>query len=145
MSANKTRTGSRNDKFVLFLVLLVVLILLGFGLSIFYYKFVAHSYVAPQTYLTLAPQVIENEEQIARVQVSIQVASKDQAWMEQHKTKIDQIFQASIKAADPAQFRSAEGCTDMLQQLKKDLNTEMDSTKIQAVWYADLLMQMKSY
>lgn len=133
------------DSYARYLSAIALFMLVACALAIFLYaeKHFKHHAEVQQSYMALPQLIIENDDQVVRLQVAVQSALTDSKWMEQNKKKIDEIFQVSVKSADVMEFGTIEGCEAIQQQIKDDINEQLHTNKVQAVWYADLLRQTK--
>jgi flagellar basal body-associated protein FliL len=97
--------------------------------------------VDKQDYVQLPQVIIESNEQVARLQVTVQVSEKDHDWLEANKRTIGEIVQIASKEIEPSKFRSAEGRVAVLDYLKDAINSKMKVDKVRGVLYADMLVE----
>jgi flagellar basal body-associated protein FliL len=87
--------------------------------------------------------VYENDGQVVQLQVNIQVNEKDKEWLEKNSSSINEIFVKTVQKIDPETFRSEEGSEAVLVQLKDAINTQLNTSKVEAVLYKDMVIQHK--
>ena len=130
------------DKYALYVSISVVVLLIG-SLSVYFFTHTKTPYVKKEDYLALPQLSHEDNGQVVRMQLTLQVADKDQEWLKKNKATIIEIYRIAIKQIDPDTFRSVKGRVAVQQVLKEEFNTKMNTDKIQEVLYNDLLVQNK--
>ncbi len=97
--------------------------------------------VDKQDYVQMPQVIIESDAQVARLQVTIQVAEKDHEWLEKNKGAISEIVQLASKEIEPAKFRNNEGREEVLDYLRDTINSKMGVDKVRGVLYSDMLVE----
>jgi len=135
------KTGGM-DKFAVFVPIVIVVLLAG-SLGLYFFTHTKTAYVSRENYLALPQTSHEENGQVVRMQVTLQVKSKDEEWLKKNKPAILEIYKISIKEIEPETFRTARGREAVQQVLMEEFNSKLHTDKIEAVLYNDLLVQNK--
>lgn len=131
------------NKYGIIVAGIVVLVLFG-GLALYFFT---HNQSAPspvkENYLALPQLIVDNSGQVVRLSVSIQVDAEDTGWMVGHKKEINEIFRKTVNGLDPQNFRSGPGRLAVQEEVRDQLNEQLQVSKIKAVLYYNLVMQEK--
>ena len=126
-------------------VALVVIVLLVGGLALYFFTHTASEKTAvKENYLALPQLIVDNEGQVVRLSVSVQVDEKDKDWLAQKKNAIDQIFRKTVNGLDPQNFRSGGGREAVQEEIRDQINTQLHVDKIRGILYTDLVLQTKT-
>lgn len=139
----KKKTGGKPEKKDNFSELLVVATVSVLTLSAvgYFYLHAAPRYESKQNYQVLPQLVYENEGQVMQLQVNIQVNEKDRNWLEKNSGAVNGIFVKTVQQIDPETFRTKEGSEAVLVQLKNSINMQLNTSKVEAVLYKDMVIQ----
>ena len=133
----------KKDKFALYLAILTMVILIGAGGAIYAYMSGKSKKDKSESYFTLPQMDFNILDKQVRLILTIQVNVKDQSWLEDNKRKIALLAQEAANHCNPADFRSKKGLEKIQLAIKNELNEKMQTTKIQAVWYGEVLVKTK--
>ncbi|MBC3886557.1 flagellar basal body-associated FliL family protein [Undibacterium griseum] len=141
--AGKKNTGKNSkisDRFTLYAAVIALCgFLIIFG-SIFYFKVLDSDETAP-SYLVLPRAVIHPDGQVVRIQLTLQVESKDREWLGSNKKALSDILPIVLTAVDPEDLHSEQGFEHLREQLRQEFNQRMGTDKINSVLVNELLMQ----
>jgi len=148
MPRSQMNTGAldnfrRRDQFARYAASFALLGLVAFAVAIYTYTQIEPKNEAALSYFSLPQAVINVDGQIARMQVTIQVDAEDEAWLEENKSVIGDIFQIVVSRANPVDLRTPAGFEAMQSELKNEINAQMKVNKVQAVLLTELLTQTR--
>lgn len=133
----------QKDKYAMMVALVVVVLLVG-GLALYFFTHTASEKSAiKENYLALPQLIVDNEGQVVRLSVSVQVDEKDKEWMVLKKNAINEIFRTTVNGLDPQNFRSGAGREAVQDEVKDQINAQLHVDKIRGVLYTDLVLQNK--
>lgn len=134
------KTLKNEDKFTLYVVLVVILGMIIISIGIYSYTRTPRN-AAGLNYVALPQIIISIDGQVARLQATVQIDVDDTQWLDENKNEVNAIFKKAINRMDPEELRSKNGFAAAQLALKEQLNTDMQSEKIQAVLLTELLVQ----
>jgi len=90
------------------------------------------------------PQTVVNlQDEVVRIQVTLQVENQDRDWLGSHKRALSDLLPIALTKIDPDDLHSEQGLEHLREQLRKDLNQGMETDKIQSVLVNELLTQSR--
>lgn len=145
--ANTNRTKNKkkhaNDKKDNFARYAAIFALLGFLVlfaGVFYLKVIDRDESA-LSYMVLPRTVANIEGQVIRIQVTIQVAESDRAWLQENKKVLADLFQIEAAAINPDDLHSEQGFDKIRANLKDTFNKKLHTDKVDSVLINELLLQ----
>ena len=135
-SAKEKNSGRDN-----FTMYAAVIALLGFIVifgTIVYTKQIKSDELTP-SYLTLPQNVVTVDDQTIRMVVTIQVSNADGGWLASHKQALSDLFPIVMTTIDANDLSTEEGMERAREKLRTELNTRLQTDKIQAVLVDELL------
>ncbi|MBC3871537.1 flagellar basal body-associated FliL family protein [Undibacterium oligocarboniphilum] len=143
LSAGKKTAGKNSkisDRITLYAAVIALCgFLIIFG-SIFYFKVLGSDETVP-SYLVLPRAVIHPDGQVVRIQLTLQVESKDREWLGSNKKALSDILPIVLMNVDPEDLHSEKGFEHLREQLRQEFNQRMGTNKINAVLVNELLSQ----
>lgn len=140
MRKKSVKVIKTQDKFTLYVGLIVILGMLIISFGIYSYTRAPRN-TAGLSYVALPQIIITIDGQVARLQATVQIDMDDADWLNENKNEVNEIFKRAIQSMSPEELRSRDGFAAAQLALKKQLNTDMQSEKIQAVLLTELLVQ----
>jgi flagellar basal body-associated protein FliL len=92
------------------------------------------------SYATLDPVNVTTRGFTLRATIAIQTRAGKAEWAAKNKAKLQNVFQKTLSAADPASMRSAAGIQALQAQLKDDANRALGTENLEAVYVTDFLV-----
>ncbi|MFZ6689237.1 flagellar basal body-associated FliL family protein [Undibacterium sp. SXout11W] len=139
---NNSKKKNGNDNFAFYAAIFALCGFFVVFVAIFYVKVIANESDTP-TYLTLPETVVNIEENVIRIKVTIQVERKDRDWLNNNKMMLMQLLPIAVIKIDPDDLHSEEGFDLVREKLRVELNKEMKTDKIQSVLLDQLLMKTR--
>jgi flagellar basal body-associated protein FliL len=137
-----SKKSEQKDKFGLYVILCVMLLLICY-VSYYFYTHQSTRTDSTKDYLSLPEMVIAHDDQSVKLEITIQVDERDHDWLEKNQSAINEIYQVTVQKFDPNMFRSKDGCEEIQRQLRDTINKQMNVSKIKAVYFKNLLVQHK--
>jgi len=125
-------------------VAIVIVTMLAFFLALYAYTHAKEKIKNIENYQVLPQVVIQSEEQVVRLQMTIQVNENDQEWLKKNKTTINEIFKNTVNEIDPLTFRSNAGRIAVQEKLRDEINRQMTVSKVVDVLYTDMVIQTRN-
>jgi flagellar basal body-associated protein FliL len=142
-TAKKSSTKPvKKDRFAVY-VAFVIVALVGLFLTLYLHNRIQEKIKNTENYTALPQLTIQSDEQVVRLQMTIQVDAKDHDWLEKNKKTINEIFRNTVNEIDPETFRSNAGRVAIQKKLTETINRQMNVNKIIDVLYSDMLIQTK--
>ncbi len=108
--ANKGKKKGANDNFAFYAAIVALCGFVVVFVAIFYVKVIASENDTP-TYLTLPETVVNVEDNVIRIKVTIQVERKDRDWLNNNKVILMQLLPIVMIRIDPNDFTPRKGLT----------------------------------
>lgn len=138
----KSTKPVKKDKFAVY-VGFVIVALLGLFLTLYLHNRAEEKIKNTENYTALPQVTIQSDEQVVRLQMTIQVDAKDHDWLEKNKKTINEIFRNTVNDIDPQTFRTDAGRVAIQTKLTETINKQMNVNKVIDVLYSDMLIQTK--
>jgi flagellar basal body-associated protein FliL len=103
------------------------------------------SYVPELHYAELPEMIINVGGHVAKLKMTVQAGKDDDKWLLENKNEINNIFQKKVASMNPESLRNAKGMAAAQLALKRQINTDLKTDKVQAVWFTELLLQQEEY
>ena len=132
--------AEKQDRFTLYAVTLVIIALIGISSAI-YFTGLSERNSAGLSYIVLPQNIVNIDGLVARVQATIQVDDADKNWLQANKKTLSDSFAKEFSTLNLDNLRSPEGISDTQIELKKLLNVDLNTDKVEAVLLTDLLIQ----
>lgn len=142
--AAKGKKGKSADDNTAIYIALGAVVLVASAMAVYFFTHTQQpnaKKVDKQDYVQMPQVIIESDAQVARLQVTIQVAEKDHEWLEKNKAAINEIVQLASKEIEPAKFRNGQGRAEVLDYLREQINSKMGVDKVRGVLYSDMLVE----
>ncbi|MFZ6771871.1 flagellar basal body-associated FliL family protein [Undibacterium sp. SXout7W] len=140
----KKKTASvakeKNDHFGRYAAIIALIGFIAVFLAIFY---VRSNNDAVASYIVLPQTVANINDQVIRIQVTIQVAPNDRDWLQDNKKLLTDLFKIEAANIDPDDLHSEEGFDKVREAIKVELNKKMNTDKIESVLINQLLTQSR--
>jgi flagellar basal body-associated protein FliL len=140
---NKSPPANVKKDYYATYVVVVVVILLACSLAIYFFTHSQSKTEKKQNYQALPQLIVDNNGQVVRLQVTVQVSEKDRDWLEKNKNAVNDIFQQTGSEINPADFRTEQGREAAQTKFKDAINNQLHVDKVKAVLYTDMLVQIK--
>ena len=141
-NSNKKKKDSKSDNFAFYAAIVALCGFLAVFVAIFYVKVIDDNGDTP-IYLTLPETVVNVEDNVVRIKITIQVERKDREWLNSNKVLLMQLLPIVMTRIDPDDLHSEEGFDLVREKLRVELNRETKSDKIQSVLLDQLLMKTR--
>lgn len=138
--ANSIKTKRAQDKFTIYVALLVLFLFAVVAFFIYQVRSSAPVQTSP-TYVELKQTIVNDSGMVARLAVTVQVGAGDEDWLKENQPALDAYFHKELSTTEVASFRSKEGLIELQDELKRKFNLLLKTDKIQAVMVTELLMQ----
>ena len=132
----------KKDNYARYVAIMIVT-LLAFFLALYAYTHSKEKIKNIDNYQALPQVVIQSNEQVVRLQMTIQVNENDQDWLKKNKSTINEIFKNTVNEIDPLTFRSNAGRVAVQEKLRDEINRQMAVRKVVDVLYSDMVIQTK--
>ncbi|MBC3864046.1 flagellar basal body-associated FliL family protein [Undibacterium jejuense] len=140
--SSKKKKEGKSDNFALYAAIVALCGFLAVFVAIFYVKVIADDGETP-TYLTLPETVVNVDNNVVRIKITLQVEKKDRGWLNTNKVTLMQLLPIVMTKIDPNDLHSEEGFDLVREKLRVELNREMKTDKIQSVLLDQLLMKSR--
>ena len=137
---SKAATKEKNDYFGRYAALFA---LIGFIIVFLVIFYVRSNNDAVASYIVLPQTVANINDQVIRIQVTIQVAPDDRGWLQDNKKLLTDLFQIEAANIDPDDLHSEEGFDKVRDSIRVALNKKMNTDKIESVLISQLLTQSR--
>lgn len=132
--------AEKQDRFTLYAVILVIISLVGISSAI-YFTGLSERNSAGLSYIVLPQNIVNIDGLVARVQATIQVDDADKNWLQANKKALSDSFAREFSNLNLDILRSPQGISQTQIELKKILNIDLNTDKVEAVLLTDLLIQ----
>jgi flagellar basal body-associated protein FliL len=137
-SKASTAKNSGRDNFTTYAAIIALVgFIIIFG-TIVYTKQIKSDALTP-SYLTLPQNVVTVDDQTIRMVITVQVASADGGWLANHKQALSDLFPIVMTTIDVNDLNTEEGMDRAREKLRTELNSRLQTDKIQAVLVDELL------
>ena len=133
-------TKEKNDHFGRYAAVIALIGFIAVFLVIFY---VRSNNDAVASYIVLPQTVANINDQVIRIQITIQVAPGDRDWLQDNKKLLTDLFKIEAANIDPDDLHSEEGFDKVRESIKVELNKKMNTDKIESVLINQLLTQSR--
>lgn len=130
----------QQDRFTLYAVAIVIVALLAVSSAIYFTRLNEQN-SAGLSYIVLPQNIVNIDGLVARVQATIQVDDADQAWLQANKTALSESFLKKFSTLNLEDLRSPQGIANIQIELKRLLNIDLNTDKVEAVLLTDLVIQ----
>lgn len=130
----------KQDRFTLYAVALVIVALIAISSAI-YFSRLSERNAAGLSYIVLPQNIINVDGFAARVQATIQVDDADRDWLQANKKVLSDSFAKEFSTLNLDNLRSLQGISEAQIELKKMLNVDLNTDKVEAVLITDLVIQ----
>lgn len=128
------------DRFTLYAVTLVIITLIGISSTIYFTR-LSEQNSAGLSYVVLPQNIVNVDGLVARVQATVQVNDADRDWLRANKAALGDSFVKEFATLNLDDLRSPEGIAHAQSELKKMLNIDLNTDKVEAILLTDLLIQ----
>jgi hypothetical protein len=130
----------KQDRFALYATIVVLLGLATASYIIYETKF-SNLNSAGLSYKELPQSLIIKDGLVAQMQATIQVDDEDAAWLNENIDALDGGFKKAANALDLEVLRHPENLPKVQMELKKRINNDLKTGKVQAVLLTQFLIQ----
>lgn len=131
---------SGQDRFAIYAAIIVFLIL-GIATYFIYQQRVSNRNAANLTYIELKQTIVNDQGAVARLAVSVQVNLGDEEWLKENEASMNVLFQKELTVFDVNILRDKEGVLEFQEELKRKINFQHKTDKVQSVMFTELLLQ----
>lgn len=136
---SKANAGnSGRDNFTTYAAIIALVGFIAIFGTIVYTKQIKSDALTP-SYLTLPQNVVTVDDQTIRMVITVQVASADGGWLAKHKQALSDLFPIVMTTIDVNDLNTEEGMDRAREKLRTELNSRLQTDKIQAVLVDELL------
>ncbi len=137
-SKASTAKNSGRDNFTTYAAIIALVGFIAIFGAIVYTKQIKSDALTP-SYLTLPQNVVTVDDQTIRMVITVQVASADSGWLAKHKQALADLFPIVMTTIDVNDLNTEEGMDSAREKLRTELNSRLQTDKIQAVLVDELL------
>lgn len=130
----------KQDRFALYMTI-VVLLGLTIASYIVYDLNFSNTNSAGLSYKELPQSVIVKDGLVAQLQATIQVDVEDASWLKDNAVTLDGAFKKAANTLDLEVLRHPEDLPEVQMELRKKINRELKTGKVQAVLLTQFLVQ----
>ncbi|MBI3712319.1 MAG: hypothetical protein HY253_05055 [Burkholderiales bacterium] len=131
---------SGQDRFAIYAAVIVFLIL-GIATYFIYQNRMAHRNAANLTYIELKQSIVNDQGAVARLAVTVQVNIGDEDWLKKNEATMNVLFRKELTVVDIDTLRNKEGIVEFQEELKRKINFQHKTDKVQSVMFTELLLQ----
>ena len=137
-SKTSTAKDSGRDNFTTYAAIIALVGFIAIFGTIVYTKQIKSDALTP-SYLTLPQNVVTVDDQTIRMVITVQVSSADGGWLAKHKQALSDLFPIVMTTIDVNDLNTEEGMDRAREKLRTELNSRLQTDKIQAVLVDELL------
>lgn len=131
---------SGQDRFAIYAAIVVFLIL-GIATFFIYQNRMSNRNAANLTYIELKQSIVNDQGAVARLAVTVQVNIGDEEWLKENEASMNVLFRKELTVFDIATLREKEGILEFQEELKRKINFQYRTDKVQSVMFTELLLQ----
>lgn len=131
---------SGQDRFAIYAAVIVFLIL-GAATYFVYQNRVAGRNPANLTYVELKQTIVNDQGAVARLAVTVQVNIGDEDWLRENEASMNVLFRKELTVFDIDILRDKAGILEFQEELKRKINFQLKTDKVQSVMFTELLLQ----
>lgn len=131
---------SGQDRFAIYAAVIVFLIL-GIATYFVYQHRLANQNPADVTYIELKQSIVNDQGAVARLAVTVQVKLGDEDWLRENEASMNVLFRKELTVFDVNILRDKEGILEFQEELKRKINFQLKTDKVQNVMFTELLLQ----
>lgn len=128
------------DRFAIYAAV-VVFVAMGIAGYFIYQHRMATMNTANLSYAELKQSLVNDQGAVARVAMTVQVKQEDDDWLKEHEAAMNVLFRKELTVVDINTLRDKEGILEFQEELKRKINFEYKTDKVQSVMFTELLLQ----
>ncbi len=131
---------SGQDRFAIYAAF-VVFVIIGIAAFVLYKHRMETLNTANLTYVELKQSIVNDQGAVARVAVTVQVNAEDEGWLKDNEASMNVLFRKELTVVDVNTLREKAGIVEFQDELKRKINFQHKTDKVQSVMFTELLLQ----